>query len=187
MKHMFLVLITLLLAGLAGPPVSAKGWPSPIEAFMQALEQGDTATALAAFSDDATVRLPVELLPPDSRLVVGTRVPGAILTLAGKERIGAWLEEFAGRYNGHIVIQGAAQVSAQGMSTPALIGDDNLRVLAIYWVQGMGAFSVQSEHLTGFTLTLPTETLHELRSANPRIYTTSRPAFYVPRCRAFAY
>ena len=179
MKRLSLLIAAMLLALPLLGPRAALAWPGPVEAFLQALEAQDGRTAASAFTADATLTIPLELLAPDSALAPpGARQAGTRLTLTGRAQIAAWLEEFAGRYKGRLTMNGPAQIKGEVIAAYASLTASYLPDAYSGWISGTGEFTlVKGTQLSAFALVLSPKELQRLRQAHPQSYAPDTPAF----------
>jgi hypothetical protein len=184
MKRLYWLIAAALLLPLLAPR-AAGAWPEPIHAFMAGMEKGDAAMAANAFTADATFTLPLEMLALDSALAPdGVRQAGARVTLTGRAQIRAWLEEFIGRYQGRMYLQGPAQFKGATLATRTTVTGSYLPDVRSGWIAGTGEFGLDApDGVTAFALVLPPAELQRLRVTSPESYNINTPAIHAsPGC-----
>lgn len=124
--------------------------PDPISlvnAWAQALNDGDVAKALSYLTDDAVVTI----IPAP---------PGGTGVFTGREQIQAWYELIAGAHG--IGTMTGCKVAGNQMTCLDTYTDDDLKGMGVDFIEGEWVATLQNGKFKGYTMTMTPESLAKL-------------------------
>lgn len=162
-----IIAVTVFVVLLALPVALHAQEAGPLEvvsALYEAVNAGDVESALALFSDDAVIYMPVA--PPD--------MPD---TYTGKEEIRAWIENEVAT-NLEVVLLDA-EIDGGTLVATTSVADDILRSFGLASLDQTDGFTVQDGKITQRTMVFTDDSLAKLAAAAAGLPETGRPGMGV--------
>ncbi|NIN64529.1 MAG: DUF4440 domain-containing protein [Anaerolineae bacterium] len=147
------IAVTVIVVMLVLPGALSAQESDPVAvvtALYEAVNAGDVEAALALYSDDAVIYMPV---PP----------PGMPDTYTGKEEVRAWIENEVARNTEYVLL--ATQVDGTTVVATTSVADDVLRSFGLTSLEQTDEFTIQDGKVTARTHAFTEESLATLGAA----------------------
>jgi ketosteroid isomerase-like protein len=147
------IAVTVIVVMLVLPGALSAQESDPVAvvtALYEAVNAGDVEAALALYSDDAGIYMPV---PP----------PGMPDTYTGKEEVRAWIEDEVARNTEYVLL--ATQVDGATVVATTSVADDVLRSFGLTSLEQTDEFTIEDGKVTARTHVFTEESLATLGAA----------------------